>query len=89
MSAKSNPSMRVAKVGGGRGEGPTALTKREAEVLLWISEGKRDAEIGSILGISTRTAQKHVERIRTKLGVETRTAAAAWALERWQGGLGR
>jgi DNA-binding CsgD family transcriptional regulator len=55
---------------------PKPLTSRECEVALWLGEGKRDAEIGAILGISTRTAQKHVERIREKLGVETRTAAA-------------
>ena len=55
------------------------LTRREAEVLVWVAEGKTDAEIGVILGVSARTVQKHVEHIFPKLGVETRTAAAAWA----------
>ncbi|MBI4591064.1 MAG: hypothetical protein HY725_19735 [Candidatus Rokubacteria bacterium] len=36
-------------------------------------------EIGAILGTSPRTVQKHLERIYQKLGVETRTAAAARA----------
>jgi len=58
------------------------LTSREAEVLLWIAEGKRDAEIAKILGVSRRTASKHVESILKKLDAETRTAAVARAAER-------
>ena len=57
------------------------LTKREAEVLLWISQGKRNAEIGTILQTSKRTVGKHVERILCKIGVETRTAAAIVAFD--------
>ena len=57
------------------------LTKREAEVLLWISQGKRNSEIGKILGASSRTIAKHLQRVFAKLGVETRTAAANMALE--------
>ena len=55
---------------------PLGLTKRETEVLAWVAEGKTNAEIGNILSISPRTVQKHLEHIFTKLGVETRTAAA-------------
>jgi DNA-binding CsgD family transcriptional regulator len=55
------------------------LTKREAEVLLWVSEGKRNAEIGTILGITAKTVAKHVEKIFEKLGVESRTSAASLA----------
>jgi DNA-binding CsgD family transcriptional regulator len=58
------------------------LTKREAEVLLWVSKGKRNAEIGIILGTTPKTITKHLERIFQKLDVETRTAAANVALER-------
>src|SRR5262249_40112467 len=57
------------------------LTEREAEVLFWMSHGKRNIEIGQILGVRARTVGKHLERIFTKLGVETRTAAANVALE--------
>jgi DNA-binding CsgD family transcriptional regulator len=57
------------------------ITKREAEVLLWISQGKRNSEIAEILGTGSRTIGKHLERIFVKLGVETRTAAANMALE--------
>ena len=52
------------------------LTRREREVLNWVARGKTNADIGAILGISARTAQKHVENMFVKLGVETRTAAA-------------
>jgi len=57
------------------------LTPREAEVLLWISEGKSNQDIGVILGASTGTICKHVEHIFSKLSVENRTAAAVIALE--------
>lgn len=56
-----------------------SLTKREAEVLGWVAQGKTNWEVGKILGASPRTVQKHLEHIFEKLGVETRTAAAMWA----------
>jgi len=52
------------------------LTPREAEVVRCVAAGKRDAQIGAILGISARTVQKHLQRAYEKLGVESRTAAA-------------
>ena len=57
-----------------------ALTQREAEVLLWISYGKPNRVISEILVISPRTVNKHLEQIFEKLGVETRAAAAAFAV---------
>jgi len=57
-----------------------ALTAREAEVLLWISRGKSNRDIGEILNISPRTVNKHLEQIFVKLGVENRAAAAAAAV---------
>jgi DNA-binding CsgD family transcriptional regulator len=56
------------------------LTARESEVLYWIARGKTNSEIATILGIRAATAKKHTEHILGKLGVETRTAAAALAL---------
>ncbi len=58
------------------------LTTREAEVLLWISRGKSNRDIGEILAISPRTVNKHLEQIYVKLGVENRSAAAALAVRR-------
>ncbi len=58
------------------------LSPREAQVLAWVAEGKTNSEIGIILGARPRTVAKHLERIFRKLGVETRTAAAASVLHR-------
>ncbi len=57
-----------------------ALTARESQVLLWISRGKSNREIGEILTISPRTVNKHLEQVFVKLGVENRAAAAARAV---------
>lgn len=57
-----------------------ALTARESEVLLWVSRGKSNREIGEILDISPRTVNKHLEQIFQKLGVENRASAAARAV---------
>ncbi|MFT4099986.1 MAG: response regulator [Burkholderiaceae bacterium] len=55
------------------------MTARESEVLLWVTRGKTNRDIAEIIGISPRTVNKHLEHIFEKLGVETRTAAAAIA----------
>lgn len=60
---------------------PPRLTERESEVLLWVARGKTNRDIGDILGLSPRTINKHLEHIFEKLGVETRTAAAAIAAQ--------
>jgi DNA-binding NarL/FixJ family response regulator len=57
-----------------------SLTSRESEVLLWISRGKANREIGEILAISPRTVNKHLEQIFVKLGVENRASATARAI---------
>ncbi len=57
------------------------LTPREAEVLAWVAQGKTNREAGLILGLSTRTVQKHLEHVFSKLGVESRTGAI---LKAWQ-----
>ncbi len=58
------------------------LTAREAEVLYWVVKGKINRDIADILGSSPATVKKHLERVFAKLGVETRTAAAAMAMNR-------
>ncbi|MCE3251882.1 MAG: DNA-binding response regulator [Cellvibrio sp.] len=57
-----------------------SVTGREADVLLWIANGKTNREIGQILEMSPRTVNKHLEQIFKKLGVENRTSAAAVAI---------
>jgi DNA-binding CsgD family transcriptional regulator len=58
------------------------LTKRENEVLAWMTEGKRNAEIATILNISPRTVDRHVSAILQKLYVENRAAAIVAAMAR-------
>lgn len=58
------------------------LTSRESEVLYWTIKGKTNRDIGDILGTSPRTVNKHLEHVFSKLGVETRTAAASLVVSR-------
>ena len=53
------------------------LTPREAEVAYWMAGGKSNRDIATILSLSPRTIDKHLEVIFAKLNVENRTAAAA------------
>lgn len=57
-----------------------AITRRESQVLFWISSGKTNGEIAEILEIKPRTVNKHLEQLFPKLGVENRTAAARIAI---------
>ncbi len=57
------------------------LTQRESEVLLWVSRGKSNKDVGEILGLSPRTVNKHLEQVFAKLGVENRASAAIRAVQ--------
>ncbi|MCY0964505.1 response regulator transcription factor [Parathalassolituus penaei] len=56
------------------------ITRRESEVLYWLSYGKTNWEIAQILNMSPRTVNKHLELMFRKLGVDNRTAAAAMSI---------
>ena len=57
------------------------ITPREAEVLLWVAQGKSNADIGGILGMAEKTVKTHLGNLFTKLGIEGRNAATVLALE--------
>ncbi len=60
-------------------DAPFGLTPREREVLVLIAEGATNRQIGAALYMAEKTASVHVSRILAKLGVRTRTEAAAVA----------
>jgi DNA-binding response OmpR family regulator/DNA-binding CsgD family transcriptional regulator len=76
--------LRVVETDGASGEAllkaQLSLTRREAEVLLWLCRGKSNRDIGDILGLSPRTVNKHLEQVYAKLGVENRASATALAM---------
>jgi DNA-binding NarL/FixJ family response regulator len=60
-------------------EGP--LSRREVEVVKLVMAGMTNRQIAQELFIAERTVEGHVERIRGKLGVRSRTEAAMWAVK--------
>src|SRR2546423_11061382 len=57
------------------------LSRRESEVAKLVADGMSNRRIGERLYLSERTVEGHVERIRNKLGVRSRTGVATWAVE--------
>jgi DNA-binding CsgD family transcriptional regulator len=57
------------------------LTPREAEVMLWVAQGKANADIATILGCAENTVKVHLARIFEKLGFGNRNAVAIRAME--------
>ncbi len=59
----------------------TLFTPRQVEVLGWIAKGKTDWQTGQILLISQKTVNYHVEQVKQKLRVATRTQAVLAAVQ--------
>jgi len=76
------PATSVVAAAGNGKQGLSELTPRESEVLLALTRGARSSEIAVELGISERTVKAHLASIYLKLGVESRTAAVAVAIQR-------
>lgn len=64
-----------------RSRWPGGLSDREVEVLRLVAIGRTNPEIGRLLGMSPRTAQKHVTHLYEKLGLESRAGLALYAME--------
>ncbi len=58
------------------------LTARERQVAALIAQGKSNREIAAALVVGERTVETHVENILSKLGFDSRTQIAAWAVEK-------
>jgi DNA-binding NarL/FixJ family response regulator len=62
-------------------ERPAGLTEREAEVVGLLARGLQTKQVASALGISVKTADRHVQNTYRKIGVSTRAAATLFAME--------
>lgn len=60
----------------------TDLSGREREILSWVAAGRRQGEIAVSLGLSERTVENHLRRIRRRLGVATTAQAIRVAIRR-------
>jgi HD-GYP domain-containing protein (c-di-GMP phosphodiesterase class II) len=60
---------------------PAGLTQREAEVVALLARGLQTKQVAGALGISVKTADRHVQNAYRKLGVSTRAAATMCAME--------
>lgn len=58
---------------------PAGLTKREIEIVRAIAKGATNKQVAESLFISEKTVARHLANVYAKLGVSSRTAAAAWA----------
>lgn len=81
IAARGRIPLPRAQEVAGEPAGRVMLTPREREVLRLVAAGRSNGQIADELYISVKTASVHVSNILAKLGVPSRTAAAAWAHE--------
>jgi DNA-binding NarL/FixJ family response regulator len=62
-------------------ERPAGLTEREVEVVALLARGLQTKQVAHALGISAKTADRHVQNAYRKIGVSTRAAVALFAME--------
>jgi HD-GYP domain-containing protein (c-di-GMP phosphodiesterase class II) len=62
-------------------ERPAGLTEREAEVVGMLARGLQTKQVARALGISVKTADRHIQNAYRKIGVSTRAAATLFAME--------
>ncbi|NDL57574.1 LuxR family transcriptional regulator [Phytoactinopolyspora mesophila] len=77
----AGPLLAEAQALLGRAPAPGGLTTREVEVLRLVAAGKSNAAIAGELFLSEKTVSRHLSNIFTKIDVNSRTAAAAYAYE--------
>ena len=64
-----------------RVERPAGLTEREAQVVVMLARGLQTKAVARALGISAKTADRHIQNAYRKLGVSSRAAATVFAME--------
>jgi DNA-binding NarL/FixJ family response regulator len=60
---------------------PAGLTEREAEVVGLLARGLQTKQIARALGVSVKTADRHIQNAYRKIGVSTRAAATLFAMQ--------
>ncbi|MGH2655757.1 MAG: HD domain-containing phosphohydrolase [Actinomycetota bacterium] len=73
IEAAGQPAPRVVR--------PAGLTEREAEVVGLLARGLQTKQVARRLGISMKTADRHIQNAYRKIGVSTRAAATLFAME--------
>ena len=73
LAAAGQPVRRVDR--------PAGLTEREAEVVGLLARGLQTKQIAGALGISAKTADRHIQNAYAKIGVSTRAGAALFAMQ--------
>ena len=71
---------------GRSGEGTDLLSRRELEIARLVAAGMTNREVSQLLCISRRTVDSHLDHIRNKLGLRTRTQLVRWLLSSESGG---
>ncbi len=61
-------------------DSPETLTERETEVLRLVAQGMGNKQIAQVLHVGEKTVKTHVSNILAKLGVQSRTQAALYAV---------
>lgn len=70
-------AQRVAAAGLGGVE--SHLTSREREVVRWLASGQKQSDVALLMGLSERTVENHLRRIRKRLGARTTAQAILMA----------
>jgi HD-GYP domain-containing protein (c-di-GMP phosphodiesterase class II) len=73
LAAAGQPAPRV--------ERPAGLTEREVEVVRLLARGLQTKQVARELGVSAKTADRHVQNAYAKIGVSTRAGATMFAMQ--------
>lgn len=80
-TSSMSPDNRIPPLNEVRSVTPAPLPKRQQECLGWIQQGKSANDIGVILGISGRTVEGHIQKLRRYFDVPTKIQVVVRARE--------